>query len=852
MLFSPVKEILKLKDGQAAIYTQGENLWTVEVEAVKAIELDEYQSQAADSFSDTYDYVSDTQDLLALFESEAAPYIRGFSGDCWNVTAAFVRVRDGEYEEVWVTENSKPYLRTTVFSCVLGCSSSATKETHNTKPRYILTKWRSGDILTANDILRFIDKLDAHTAEFKDADWDSFWGGDIYVHLWDREGFREVNPADLIVGAYIAADEINHFLFDKLYRRWLTPSPLGVSLKTEDETVKEVYEFVMEELTSPDEKATVINLDVEGDSELRYEQAFDADEDNVSSPYENVVEVIDYIFDALGFDADNNIGLIRKQVSQHQRDLINQIVDESNTLGYAKGWRYNQLHTLALEARYVVHPIYINNAFDIIDSCSDVLRPATSLTELLEWLNDDETDSIVITDVDDTIANHNAGLTDTALSSFHDLLEDAQKIVLQRILRAFAVVVWDEYINPSKPDSGDEEDKQPEEGNGSEDNAELSQPDNTSNETSNPLYRVLVYNETGRFVEEYVTNQEAIAAAMATKANNLACVERIADKALVYRNELWRKLYPDAYDIEACLGHIIRAEQARHQLTKQSLASIREEANELQHKLDKLNPSHNGYANRSTWLTSLWLDNDYGLYTLLKEWAEDVDQQHELADRVKDFIEDGNPLADDASVYADLLGYAIALVDFHEIVEAYWQERDETSLELLPQYKGYATSDEMQFRVNPADVETLNGTYNLLDNDDEQSATLISSDKAIMTTLLHAVADGITEQSPKDYQVLAALGLHDVKSDDVVRVQAFLDAEIVDVLRWMFDNDAVHYMRTLVRAAQRELPSNPLSKSSKWLYEYLHHDKGLTLEFTVAETIAKAIMAELPPDTFKG
>lgn len=68
----------------------------------------------------------------------------------------------------------------------------------------------------------------------------------------------------------------------------------------------------------------------------------------------------------------------------------------------------------------------------------------------------------------------------------------------------------------------------------------------------------------------------------------------------------------------------------------------------------------------------------------------------------------------------------------------------------------------------------------------------------------------------------------------------------------MFDNDAVHYMRTLVRAAQRELPSNPLAKASQWLYEYLHHDKGLKLEFAVAETIAKAILAELPPDTFKG
>ena len=75
-VITPVKDILNLKGGQIAIYAQGENLWTVEVEAVVAIELDKYSVQSADSFADAYNYVSDTQDLIALFESEIRNNIR--------------------------------------------------------------------------------------------------------------------------------------------------------------------------------------------------------------------------------------------------------------------------------------------------------------------------------------------------------------------------------------------------------------------------------------------------------------------------------------------------------------------------------------------------------------------------------------------------------------------------------------------------------------------------------------------------------------------------------------------------------------------------------------------------------
>lgn len=85
---------------------------------------------------------------------------------------------------------------------------------------------------------------------------------------------------------------------------------------------------------------------------------------------------------------------------------------------------------------------------------------------------------------------------------------------------------------------------------------------------------------------------------------------------------------------------------------------------------------YNGWTNYETWAVKLWLDNDGGLYAAQEEWAEDAWRYHGdrsvesyLADMVKDFVEEQNPLVDQASLFSDLLNAALSSVNWYEIAE---------------------------------------------------------------------------------------------------------------------------------------------------------------------------------------
>lgn len=102
---------------------------------------------------------------------------------------------------------------------------------------------------SADTLAGFIKELDSYVAGFEDDnEWDGFWGGSAYVHLWSKDGYQEHSPGDFIVGAYLATIEWGSPEFDMIYPRWCKPGAMGIDLDREEESVHEVYEFINEQL----------------------------------------------------------------------------------------------------------------------------------------------------------------------------------------------------------------------------------------------------------------------------------------------------------------------------------------------------------------------------------------------------------------------------------------------------------------------------------------------------------------------------------------------------------------------------------------------------------------------------
>lgn len=93
----------------------------------------------------------------------------------------------------------------------------------------------------------------------------------------------------------------------------------------------------------------------------------------------------------------------------------------------------------------------------------------------------------------------------------------------------------------------------------------------------------------------------------------------------------------------------------------------------------------NGYKNYATYAVSLWLDNDYGMYSELSEWAQEckdaMDEHDEentaedmLAERIEAHITEANPLAEVNGLYSDLLNSMLEDVEWTEIARTYLED----------------------------------------------------------------------------------------------------------------------------------------------------------------------------------
>ena len=80
--------------------------------------------------------------------------------------------------------------------------------------------------------------------------------------------------------------------------------------------------------------------------------------------------------------------------------------------------------------------------------------------------------------------------------------------------------------------------------------------------------------------------------------------------------------------------------------------------------------TYNGWSNRETWLVSLWLNNDPISYSMFSEALELDTDDLEKAQWLKKQIEvEMYDLPLEASLWCDLLGTALARVDWLEVIE---------------------------------------------------------------------------------------------------------------------------------------------------------------------------------------
>ena len=81
--------------------------------------------------------------------------------------------------------------------------------------------------------------------------------------------------------------------------------------------------------------------------------------------------------------------------------------------------------------------------------------------------------------------------------------------------------------------------------------------------------------------------------------------------------------------------------------------------------------TYNGFKNRETWLTSLWLNNDQDSYELLSNVLGLSTSSTRKAEKLHKLVEDQMyDLELEASLWSDMLSTALAKVDWLEVIES--------------------------------------------------------------------------------------------------------------------------------------------------------------------------------------
>jgi hypothetical protein len=88
---------------------------------------------------------------------------------------------------------------------------------------------------------------------------------------------------------------------------------------------------------------------------------------------------------------------------------------------------------------------------------------------------------------------------------------------------------------------------------------------------------------------------------------------------------------------------------------------------------------YQGWKNSETWQVALWLDNDQGLNAVSAEMAQTIQDPNQLAESLKNLVEEAKPDLG-ASLWDDMINWALAEVDWVEIAEHFTSKFAESSL----------------------------------------------------------------------------------------------------------------------------------------------------------------------------
>ena len=81
-------------------------------------------------------------------------------------------------------------------------------------------------------------------------------------------------------------------------------------------------------------------------------------------------------------------------------------------------------------------------------------------------------------------------------------------------------------------------------------------------------------------------------------------------------------------------------------------------------------PDYNGYTNKPTWAVSLWINNEQGTQEHVLEMAHYAHgDKYKLSQDLQEMFTELEYPLEEASVYMDLLNWALAYVDWDELAE---------------------------------------------------------------------------------------------------------------------------------------------------------------------------------------